>query len=409
MDQRKKNAAWRAHRLTRNALADVPLDQLQRSERLARLADAADTVAYFKLAPLSTASGDIQLNSDGTQTSDHERAARRAFAETPRRIIIEDQYKTPAIRDETGEILRRSGSEHFQDLLDSSHRGGAYFPTRVQELIIRQHLIPTEDKHYIEIGAANGELPALITKLNGVAARYSFIDIVDSYLGNTVSRLMDMGVPLSALAQYHADYTDPRFFTEVWDRHIALGDDRKKTIHCHGNTLNNESLDGFLRNLRPRLKAGDAVHIGVDSTLDEDILVRGYCELEPWLKNGTHFTIERSLGLQGFNPDLLTLIPGISKDGHRTRVHFDMFNMAVQELFSGRPNTTKPSVVLQPGEKIDCEYSDRYAPEHYLQIFKQAGFRAISDMEVDKPFRLKCDTEDHRINYNVWRLIPING
>lgn len=360
-----------------------------------------------------------------------EAAAADAFTSKPRRIELENQYSAPAILDETGSIVCASGIDHFQALLDSSEEGGPYPITRVEKKIIRRNKISLKGKHYIGLGDAKGEKPALITQLYGSAEHYSFIDIVQDYLDIITETMKNEGLSVETISTYKADAFSEKFFSEVLDHIIASRKGLPVSFHCYGNTLNNEALYDFLQKLRVHLRQGDEVYLGLNSTRVG--LEESYEDLDPWLKNGMAFTIERQLNLTGFNPDNFKWSPYTTTEGECTTVHFRMISKVRQELFQRLPKNIneepiiaaivsglqKNKIVIEEGELIDCGISQTYTRDAYIELFRQAGFAVLAPDAIMPNTPLAAPnsffngqnwsepSEKITTDHNIWRLIAV--
>ena len=363
-------------------------------------------------------------------STEEEKNLALAFTEKIRRIPLEEAYTTPAIRGRDGTITHPSGSQLFRELLESSLKGGDYPFTRSQRETIANAKYDTANTTCVEIGPADGDLIKLITELNGPYSNYIFGDIVPPYLENTTEALVSAGIERKKITNILADAFASNFFPEIWDKIIAPKLEAKVAFHCYGNTLNNDKLFEFLRELRPRLKIGHAeVFLGLDSTWDEEKLQKAYKELDKWLKNAMSFVIERKLNLEGFDPSKVRFSPKITRTGDCVTVHFRMINMEEQVLRQKHPSNMvhpeianqyaqkmQPTITLKKGEHFDLGYSKRFTRDYYIALFKRAGYKVVSPpsrrtpypdtsaFPEDRPFKKIKDYLDD--DFNGWRLIP---
>lgn len=263
--------------------------------------------------------------------------------------------------------------ERGSELFDQITRLDAYYPTRTERQILRDHADDIvravgPGAALVEYGSGSSDKTRVL--LDALHARrtlaaYVPIDISEDYLLATAERLRQSypGLPVLPVA---ADYTQPFALPE-------LPDATRRVVFFPGSTIGNFTPDeaqDFLRQVASVVGTGGSLIIGVDQVKDADVLERAYDD-EEGVTAAFNLNLLRRINRElDADADLDAWAHEARWNETEHRIEMHLRSRLDQTLHvCGRPFS------FQAGETIHTENSYKYGPDELAALAAPAGWR----------------------------------
>lgn len=266
------------------------------------------------------------------------------------------------------------------ELFDEITRLDAYYPTRTESAIMREHVDAMADAVgdgalLVEYGSGSSEKTRiLLDEMSADLAGYVPVDISREHLINAADRLA-AAYPDLPVQPVCADYTAP-FPVPV------PGDDPTRTVvYFPGSTIGNfrpDEAEAFLKVMAETAGPGGGLLIGVDLRKDADVLRAAYNDDEG-VTAAFNLNLLRRINREiGADFDLDAFEHEARWDDEASCIEMYLVSTKAQTV-----DVAGHTVAFDAGEAIHTEYSYKYTLDHFSRLAESAGF-TIEEVWTDE-------------------------